>query len=91
MEFLQNFDWQILLALIALLGGSVVAIYTAIKKAIKELEDVINKYEAYKKDGFTESEIEDIFKEIKEAIQAVNNALKLIKGLWLKIKKIFNK
>lgn len=88
MEWINDLlgNWQVIIVIITLLGGSMVTIIKSVKKAKKELEDVLKAYEEKKEGGFTQKELEEMFVEIKEAVQAVSESIQLFKSLWLKIK-----
>ena len=78
-----NFEyWKEILML--LIAGGFLGIITAVKKAIKEIKDVKEKYIKYKVDGFTPEETKDLIEELGEAILAIDSVWRLLKNLFKK-------
>lgn len=84
-NFFKNRDWSNIIN--ALFAGALVTIIASVRKAKKEIKDVIDKYKEAIKDGvITQDEANKIIKELAEAIESITKVWYLITGIFKKKK-----
>lgn len=85
-DFLKELNWKEIITL--LFAGGLMTIIAAIRKAIKEMRDVKEKFILYWRDKkFTPEEKEDLIAELGEAILAIDSVCGVISGLFKSSKK----
>lgn len=77
-----------IVTIIGVISASFGVIIASVKKAKKEIMDVVNAYKAAMADGkIEEAEAEVLIKELEEAITAATKTFYLIAGVFKKAKK----
>lgn len=89
---MKEFFTENLIPILAIAGavfGSFGVIIASIKKAKKEIMDVVNKYKEFKAndDKIDEKEAQELIKELGEALEATTKLWYLLAGIFKKGKK----